>query len=151
MGRPLPTQDFCAERHLKWLIDAAALMRIVRAAASQCSVPLILARAAAQASQRCRLKQKTSVILKLILRLQELKQCLGSGSLGTMWLGVWQETEVAARVLSKITSFVAPENILSVMETEVRSLFSPLQHSRTIMHTHCCTASHCLHCTMLST
>lgn len=39
--------------------------------------------------------------------------------LGTMWRGVWQETEVAARVLSKITEFIKPEDLRSVMETEV--------------------------------
>ena len=39
--------------------------------------------------------------------------------LGTMWRGIWRETEVAARVLSRIADFVKPEELRSVMEAEV--------------------------------
>ena len=50
---------------------------------------------------------------------QELKQRLSSNALGTMWQAVWQETEVAARVLSNLGAFVAAGDIRAVVEREV--------------------------------
>ena len=50
---------------------------------------------------------------------QELKKCMGKGMLGTMWMGMWQETEVAAKVLHELPFLVPDLSIMSIMEEEV--------------------------------
>ena len=52
---------------------------------------------------------------------QELKKCMGKGMLGTMWMGMWQETEVAAKVLHELPFLVPDINVMSIMEEEVCS------------------------------
>ena len=51
---------------------------------------------------------------------QELKRCMGKGLLGTMWMGMWQETEVAAKVLHELPFLVPDMSRMQVMEEEVR-------------------------------
>ena len=44
---------------------------------------------------------------------------MGTGSLGSMWLGHWQATDVACKVLDRLEDYVETADIHTLMETEV--------------------------------
>ena len=48
-----------------------------------------------------------------------MKRTLGTSPLGSVWAAVWQETEVAARVLSTIEDFVPADRVQAIVEREV--------------------------------